>query len=72
MLELFSWQKEAFFWRPGEYYQEKKLDANRPVYIAFFYSWLRKCSSMTYGDIFKDCETSAKLMCYGVEFVIWN
>ena len=53
--DVINWQEHAFFWRPGEKdYLGKPLEgdkANRAMYIAFFYTWLRYCSYVTFEEI---------------------
>ena len=47
-------QNKAFFWIPGELYKGKMLNgekSDKAVYIAYFYSFLRKNSYATYTDI---------------------
>ena len=59
--EKIDWQEEAFFWRPGEEFRGVKLEgnkSNRAIYIAFFYSWLRRCSGATWGEIANEAGVS--------------
>lgn len=54
MERLIDWQKEAFFWIPDKPFRGESLEgrgADRAVYIAFFYSWLRRCSYATFEEI---------------------
>lgn len=53
-IEFITFQKEAFFWCPGELFQNKELDCNYSIYIAFFFSWLRLYSNATYTEIAKE------------------
>jgi len=50
-------QNKAFFWIPGELYKGKKLNgekSGKAVYIAYFYSFLRKNSYATNTDIARE------------------
>ena len=51
-------QNEAFFWIPGELYKGKKLNGEKSgqaVYIAYFYSFLRKNSYAKNKDVALEC-----------------
>ena len=50
-VDIFKWQREAFFWKPGKTFQGKELKAQNGIYIAFFYAWLRRCSHATFSEI---------------------
>ena len=50
-------QNKAFFWMPGELYKGKMLNgvkSDKAVYIAYFYSFLRKNSFATNTDIARE------------------
>lgn len=50
-------QNKAFFWIPGKLYKGKILNgekSDKAVYIAYFYSFLRKNSYATYTDIARE------------------
>ncbi len=53
-IDIFKWQREAFFWKPGETFQGKELEAENGMYIAFFYAWLRRCSHAAFKEIARE------------------
>ncbi len=67
-IDVIDWQKRAFFWKPGELFStyicytrkdmelrdEKGEPIRKAMYIAFFYSWLRKCSYAIAEEIGKE------------------
>ncbi len=60
-VDTIEWQHEAFFWRPGEELQGKTLTgkkSDRGVYLAFFYSWLRRCSHASFDEIAEETDVA--------------
>lgn len=60
-LDVIKWQREAFFWRPGKKFHGIKLTgdkSDRAIYVAFFYSWLRRCSRATFAEIALESEVT--------------
>ena len=60
-VDVIKWQHEAFFWRPDEEFRGKKLtggNSGRGMYIAFFYSWLRRCSYATFAEIAEEADVT--------------
>ena len=54
----FERQRLAFFWLPGESFNKKTISGEKskiPMYIGFFYSFLRANSFATYTEIAKEC-----------------
>jgi len=52
-------QKKALFWIPGKLFLDKQLEARaKALYIAFFYTWLRRCSNASFTKIAKEIGVS--------------
>jgi len=59
--DVIKWQMEAFFWQPGKEFHGMKLTgdkSDKAIYIAFFYSWLRRCSHATFAEIAGEAEVA--------------